>query len=111
MLQKDAYHDFNPNKLARVFSHAHTYQGHPVGCAAALEVQRIIREENLVENVRANGEYLGQLLHKHLDSHPHVGDIRGRGFFWSVSSLKAPDIISTLGDFEANSSEAGIRCR
>ncbi|KAM0260021.1 hypothetical protein ACHAPA_010467 [Fusarium lateritium] len=67
-----------------VFSHAHTYQGHPVGCAAALEVQRIVREDNLVENVRENGEYLGKLLHEQLDGHPHVGNIRGRGFFWSL---------------------------
>lgn len=67
-----------------VFAHAHTYQGHPVGCAAALEVQRIIREDNLVENVRENGEYLGKLLHEQLDGHPYVGNVRGRGFFWSL---------------------------
>ncbi|KAJ8121201.1 hypothetical protein ONZ43_g2291 [Nemania bipapillata] len=57
-----------------VFAHAHTYQGHPVGCAAALEVQRIIREDNLVQNVRENGEYLGKLLHEQLDGHPYVGN-------------------------------------
>lgn len=56
-----------------------------MGCAAALEVQRIIREDNLVENVRENGEYLGKLLHEQLDRHPYVGNVRGRGFFWSVS--------------------------
>ncbi|KAF7547196.1 hypothetical protein G7Z17_g7902 [Cylindrodendrum hubeiense] len=67
-----------------IFSHGHTYQGHPVACAAALEVQRIIREENLVENVRNTGAYLENLLHAHLDSHPHVGNIRGRGLFWGI---------------------------
>lgn len=71
--------------LVSAFSHGHTYQGHPVGCAAALEIQRIMKEDNLVDNVRENGEYLGKLLHKHLDDHPNVGNIRGRGFFWSVS--------------------------
>ena len=30
------------------FMHGHTYQAHPVACAAALEVQRIIREDNLL---------------------------------------------------------------
>lgn len=68
-----------------VFAHAHTYQGHPVGCAAALEVQRIVREDNLVENVREKGEYMGKLLHEQLDGHPYVGNVRGRGLFWSVS--------------------------
>lgn len=66
------------------FSHGHTYQGHPVACAAALEVQRIIREDNLVANVRARGIQLGSLLHEYLDDHPHVGNIRGKGLFWGV---------------------------
>ncbi|KAI1262502.1 pyridoxal phosphate-dependent transferase [Xylariaceae sp. FL1019] len=67
-----------------VFAHGHTYQAHPVGCAAALEVQRIVREDRLVDNVRENGEYLGKLLREHLGGHPYVGDVRGRGFFWSL---------------------------
>ena len=33
------------------FLHGQTYQAHPVACAAALEVQRIIREDDLVANV------------------------------------------------------------
>ncbi|KAG9254021.1 pyridoxal phosphate-dependent transferase [Emericellopsis atlantica] len=72
------------NIRTRTFSDGHTYQGHRVECATALEVQRIIKEDNLVDNIRENGEYLGKLLHRHLDSHPYVGNIRGRGFFWLV---------------------------
>jgi adenosylmethionine-8-amino-7-oxononanoate aminotransferase len=34
------------------FKHGHTYQAHPVACAAALEVQRIIRREGLPETCR-----------------------------------------------------------
>lgn len=67
--------------------HGHTYQGHPVGCAAALEVQRIIREDNLCDNVRTLGLHLGKLLHKYLDHHPYVGDVRGKGLFWAVGPL------------------------
>lgn len=66
------------------FSHGHTYQGHPVACAAALEVQRIMREEKLVDNVREQGVVLGQLLHEYLDDHPNVGNVRGKGFFYGV---------------------------
>lgn len=69
------------------FSHSQTYQGHPVSCAAAYRVQKIIQEDNLLPNVREMGTYLGQLLHEKLDNHPHVGDIRGRGLFWAVSDL------------------------
>ena len=40
------------------FLHGQTYQAHPVACAAALEVQRIIREDNLVANVAGMGRRL-----------------------------------------------------
>ncbi|KAL2172825.1 hypothetical protein VTG60DRAFT_3 [Thermothelomyces hinnuleus] len=67
-----------------VFVHGHTYQGHPAGCAGALEVQRIIREENLLENVRKMGELLSGRLQERLGAHPNVGNIRGRGLFWGI---------------------------
>ncbi len=63
------------------FQHGHTYMGHPTACAAALAVQRVIREQNLLANVRAQGEHLAAALEKRLGEHPHVGDIRGRGLF------------------------------
>jgi adenosylmethionine-8-amino-7-oxononanoate aminotransferase len=64
--------------------HGHTYSAHPVACAAALAVQRVIAEENLIENVRARGDQLGQMLRACFGDHPHVGDIRGRGLFWAL---------------------------
>jgi adenosylmethionine-8-amino-7-oxononanoate aminotransferase len=66
------------------FVHSQTYQGHPMACAAALEVQKVIEEENLLENVQTLGPILGELLRKALGDHQYVGDIRGRGFMWAV---------------------------
>ena len=66
------------------FYHGQTYQSYPASCAAALEVQKIVEEENLLANVRCMGHYLGLLLHNRLENHPHVGDIRGRGLFWAI---------------------------
>jgi adenosylmethionine-8-amino-7-oxononanoate aminotransferase len=68
------------------FQHSQTYQGHPVACAAALEVQKIVQEENLLSNVQEMGWYLGDSLKRRLERHKHVGDVRGRGLFWGVSS-------------------------
>ncbi|PLB53383.1 PLP-dependent transferase [Aspergillus steynii IBT 23096] len=70
------------------FAHSQTYQGHPVSCAAAYKVQTIIQEDNLLANVRAMGEYFGQLLSEKLGGHPHVGDIRGRGLFWAIEFVE-----------------------
>lgn len=66
------------------FMHGHTYQAHPVACAAALAVQQVIREDNLIANVRAMGDRLSAGLTERLGNHRHVGDIRGRGLFWAL---------------------------
>lgn len=70
------------------FSHGQTYQGHPVSCRAALEVLRVIQDENLVQNVAAMGEKLEQLLKQIVLPLPHVGDVRGKGLFWGVSTIR-----------------------
>ena len=66
------------------FPHGQTYQSLPPSCVAALEVQRIIKEQDLVANVARMGGYLEELLRNRLGNHPHVGDIRGRGLFWAI---------------------------
>jgi adenosylmethionine-8-amino-7-oxononanoate aminotransferase len=63
------------------FMHGHTYSGHAVACAAALEVQKVIAEERLLDNVLARGEQLRGCLREVFGQHPNVGDIRGRGLF------------------------------
>jgi adenosylmethionine-8-amino-7-oxononanoate aminotransferase len=70
------------------FIHGLTFQAMPVQAAAALEVQRIIREDKLIENVSKQGAELEQLLKAALGNHPHVGDIRGRGLFWALEFVK-----------------------
>jgi 4-aminobutyrate aminotransferase-like enzyme len=37
------------------------------------------------------GVVLGDALHEALDSHPNVGDIRGRGLFWGIEIVKDRD--------------------
>ena len=66
------------------FSHGHTYIGHPTACAAALAVQTIVQRERLVPRVREQGVKLEAALRDQFREHPHVGDIRGRGLFWSI---------------------------
>ena len=71
-----------------IFRHGHTYQGHPVACAAALAVQKVIREDGLLQAVRDRGAQLEQALHDRLGNHAHVGDIRGRGLFWAIELVQ-----------------------
>lgn len=73
------------------FQHGHTYLGHATACAAALEVQRVIADEKLLDNVKARGEQLRASLREHYAAHPHVGDVRGRGLFVGVELVRDRD--------------------
>ena len=70
------------------FQHGHTYMGHATACAGALAVQNVIREEDLLENVRHLGGLLEAALHERFGNHHHVGDIRGRGLFQAIELVE-----------------------
>ncbi|KAF2853306.1 class III aminotransferas-like protein [Plenodomus tracheiphilus IPT5] len=81
------------------FVHFQTYHGHAVSCAAASEVQRVVRDENLLANCRKMGQLLGERLKWRLGRHVNVGDIRGRGLVWAIELVldktnKAPFPVS-----------------
>jgi adenosylmethionine-8-amino-7-oxononanoate aminotransferase len=66
------------------FQHGHTYMGHPLACAAALAVQQVIQRDNLLANVREQGDQLARRLKERFGNHPFVGDVRGRGLFQAI---------------------------
>jgi adenosylmethionine-8-amino-7-oxononanoate aminotransferase len=66
------------------FQHGHTYIGHPVACAAALAVQKVIQRDDLLGRVRHQGAGLRERLQGAFGAHPNVGDIRGRGLFMAL---------------------------
>ena len=66
----------------------HTFTAHTTCCAAAVAVQKIIERDDLVARVAANGALLRTRLEESLGQHPHVGDIRGRGFFQGVEIVE-----------------------
>lgn len=70
------------------FQHGHTYLGHPVACAAALAVQKVIERDGLLAKVRQSGAKLEGLLREALGAQPNIGDIRGRGLFWGIELVQ-----------------------
>jgi len=70
------------------FQHGHTYMGHATACATALAVQQTIRDERLLDAVKARGEDLSAALHERFGNHAHVGDIRGRGLFQALELVQ-----------------------
>lgn len=73
------------------FQHGHTYTSHPVAAAAALAVQRVIQRDCLLGAVTVRGTAFKRLLKDAFGSHPHVGDIRGRGLLWGLELVKDRD--------------------
>jgi 4-aminobutyrate aminotransferase len=64
-------------------SHGSTFGGNPVSCAAALATLRLI-ENGYLDNAAVMGDYLLSALKKMQDSHPLIGDVRGKGLMIGV---------------------------
>jgi adenosylmethionine-8-amino-7-oxononanoate aminotransferase len=99
------------------FQHGHTYLGHAAACAGALAVQRAIRERGLLENVRRMGALLDERLHARFDSHPHIGEIRGRGLLWGLEFVRDratqepfDPALRLHAQLKAQALEAGLMC-
>jgi len=70
----------------------YTFGGHPAACAAADKVLEIMQREELVQAAARRGERLRKRLAQ-LESHPHVGEIRGRGLLLGVELVRDRDTL------------------
>ena len=59
-----------------------TFGGNHLGCAAALSVIKVMKDENLIENANSIGEYFIKKLNSIVS--PLITDIRGRGLMIGV---------------------------
>jgi len=84
------------------FNHGFTYSGHPVAAAVALENIRILRDEKIIERVKAEtAPYLQKRL-RELADHPLVGEVRG------VGMLGAIELVKNKATRERYPSESGV---
>lgn len=70
------YDDYSKGKA---FMHSHTYSGNPIGCAAALAVLQILREEDILAQADQKAAYFTAALEDAFGSHKNVGEIRHIG--------------------------------
>jgi adenosylmethionine-8-amino-7-oxononanoate aminotransferase len=74
-------------KGTAAFMHGFTYQAHPVATAAGNAVFDYLEAHKLFERVTTSGETLRKALAS-LESHAHVGQIRGLGLLQGVEFVK-----------------------
>ncbi|OPJ65614.1 adenosylmethionine--8-amino-7-oxononanoate transaminase [Clostridium chromiireducens] len=79
------YDDYNKGKA---FMHSHTYSGNPLGCSAALAVQKILREEAILEKANVRADYLNNKLKDALLEHQNIGEIRSIGLINAMELVK-----------------------
>lgn len=68
-----------------------TFSGADLGCAASLEVLRIMRREGLVARAAEMGALLRHRLDEELGDHPNVADVRGIGLLQGIELVADRD--------------------
>ena len=68
-------------------SHASTFGGNPVACAAALATIRLLRDE-LLRNAKTVGAHFMAGVQQLMDRHAIVGDVRGRGLMIGIELVR-----------------------
>jgi adenosylmethionine---8-amino-7-oxononanoate aminotransferase len=71
-----------PEQHATLY-HGHSYTANPITCAAALANLDLFDQESTLEHLQPKIEVLRGLL-KPIADHPHVGEIRQRGFMVGI---------------------------
>lgn len=88
------------------FYHGFTYSGHPVAAAVALENIRILRDEKIVEKVKAETAPYLQQRWQELADHPLVGEARGVGMVGALELVKNKKTRERFNDMGV-----GMQCR
>ena len=98
-------------------AHGQTYMSHAVGCAGSLAVLEAFEDEQLLGRVKSQGANLEEALRARFGSHPNVGDIRGRGLFWSLelvadrpSKRAFPTSLGLAARIKATALAGGLIC-
>ncbi|MDD3178795.1 MAG: acetyl ornithine aminotransferase family protein [Opitutaceae bacterium] len=68
-------------------SHASTFGGNPIACAAALKTIELL-EHGLMGNATRMGNYLMQRLQRMMKKHAIIGDVRGIGLMVGIEIVK-----------------------
>jgi len=71
-------------------SHATTFGGNPVACAAANAVIEVMEEENLLERAEKLGEKTLKFFNDLKEECKIIGDVRGKGLMIGIELVKDP---------------------
>lgn len=84
------------------FNHGATWGGHPVSMAVTIANVTAMRDEGVIDNVRANEQHFRTRLDELMAAHDNIADIRGTGYFYAVELTGSRQAGTELSDDETN---------
>ena len=84
-----------------------TYSGHPLACAAGVATFDVFVRDGILERVRDLGARVVEpTVTGWLDTHPSLGEVRGRGLFWALELVLDRETREPLVPFNATGADA-----
>jgi taurine---2-oxoglutarate transaminase len=90
----------------KYFAGGLTYSGHPLACASAVASIEAFKEEGVVENAAAMGDWFAGALGGLMERHPSIGEVRGLGCFFGLELVKSRETKEMLVPFNASGEAA-----
>lgn len=78
---------YDDYETLRAFLHSHSYNGNPLGCAAALATLDIFEQDDIIEKNRSLAAHMASAT-AHLSAHPHVGEVRQTGMIVAIEMVR-----------------------
>ena len=90
----DAFYD--DYLKGKAFMHSHTYAGNPLACSAAVEVLKILREENIIEKANSKSKYFNEIIREKFLPLKNIGEVRSIGLINAIELVKDKATKETL---------------
>jgi len=112
-VKKEIYEAFKDSDQYEYFRHVNTFGGSPAACALALKNLEIMERENLFDRSKRLGAYVLSELKPLIDSHPYVGDVRGKGLLIGIELVadkqtKEPLDVNLVNEVVAKCKSKGV---
>ncbi|RLQ95514.1 aspartate aminotransferase family protein [Falsibacillus albus] len=101
-VKREIYEAFKGSEEYDYLRHINTFGGNPAACALALKNIEIMEREQLFQRSAELGDKLKSDLKAHLQDHPLVGDIRGKGLLVGIELVKDKKTKEPLGVGKVN---------
>lgn len=90
-VKREIYDAFKGSDTYEFLRHVNTFGGNPAACAVGLKNLEIMEDEKLFDRSRDLGELTINQLKDRLQSHPYVGDVRGKGLLIGIELVESKE--------------------